>query len=802
MKRTLLKIFCTFLSAILLLNCYATKVMAQRYEMDWVNAMGGTELTLQANFSTEYITSTVLDKNNNVYSVGVFNDTTDFDPGPGVMVITAGKQTNPNVRPPSSTFIYKTDAAGNPIWAKKIFGKSDVPSLGIDDNNNLFIVGEFFDTVDFDPGPSVYNLTPDAACGAAMFITKLDSGGNFIWAKKIDGDVAIYPKCLEVDNNNNLNIVGLRSICSDSVDFDPGSGVFKLYDDYRTFILRLDNSGDFQWVSSIYIDLVNYGWATPHSVTTDNSGNVLVTGDFFGSIDFNPDPDSISAVSNIGMSDIFILKLDNQGKYLWNKTIGGPGFNVGNSIAVDNNGSVYTTGYYGYTASGERVDFDPANDYVYYLNTDTADRGGNMFIFKLDSNGNFDWAKQIGGIGGGSDQGLAITISEHGLVYASGSLVATSANALGVVDFDPGSGVFNAEGELGKMYHAVSVLDTAGNFVWGGFVGPPTATWGTGSYTYSAILHDDKGNIYLGGEYWSYILNQQDTFYFDPAVPGNAASGRFEVHYGGAEDIFLLRLSPCRQVDTTIMNACDSFVFRGQTYAQGGIHLNTVTNRGTCDSIFVLQLDLSHTDKDTFLVSTCDSFRFDHQTYLVSGNYLHTFSKRSGCDSVIMLELKINGTTPDTAILQTGRTLTSLAAEASYQWIDCNNNTAILGATAQSYIPENNGSYAVVVTGSGGCIDTSGCYTVGGTSGINIINGDNVVNIFPNPATDVMYIATSLPLENAEVRIVNATGQIMWKGDHLNGSHITLKIKELSPAIYTVEIVEKGAVIRLKVVKG
>src|SRR5690606_19324646 len=108
-------------------------------------------------------------------------------------------------------------------------------------------------------------------------------------------------------------------------------------------------------------------------------------------------------------ADIFISKLDTLGNFVWAKKIGGIGSDYSNSIALDNYGNVYTTGYF-----EDTVDFDPGFG-VSYLN---STGGKDIFICKLDTSGNFVWAKKIGG--SGTDAGNSIAVDNLGNIYITG----------------------------------------------------------------------------------------------------------------------------------------------------------------------------------------------------------------------------------------------------------------------------------------------------------------------------------------------------------------------------------------------
>src|SRR5690606_1756907 len=102
--------------------------------------------------------------------------------------------------------------------------------------------------------------------------------------------------------------------------------------------------------------------------------------------------------------------------------LGGTSFDVGNGIQVDAAGYVYTTGTFQGTG-----DFNPGSG-VFNL---VSAGGSDIFVQKMDSDGNFIWAKAMGG--SGADTGFALAVDGSQNVYVTGSF-------LGTADFDPGPG--------------------------------------------------------------------------------------------------------------------------------------------------------------------------------------------------------------------------------------------------------------------------------------------------------------------------------------------------------------------------
>ena len=119
-----------------------------------------------------------------------------------------------------------------------------------------------------------------------------------------------------------------------------------------------------------------------------------------------------------------------------------------------------------------------------------------------------------------------------------------------------------------------------------------------------------------------------------------------------------------------------------------------------------------YTNSVAIALTACDSLVWNGVNYTSSGIYNQTLTNVSGCDSVVTLDLGIIAVDTSVSYAISTSTLTALAINATYQWLDCNNNnTPIIGETNQSFSPTSNGSYAVEVT-QNGCAAISSCYTV------------------------------------------------------------------------------------------
>lgn len=295
-----------------------------------------------------------------------------------------------------------------------------------------------------------------------------------------------------------LDSAGNRVISGDfydSQDCDPGPGTFNLTSGGSpgAFVCKLDPSGSLLWAAALGGD------AHGQDVAIDSADNVYVTGEFYGTGDFDPGPGVLN-LSDSGGRNTYICKLDTAGALVWGVSVGG----AGQSIAIDGAGNVYVTGYFAGTS-----DFDPGAG-VFNL---TSAGSGDVFACKLSSSGEFQWAVRIGGSEG--DHGYDVAVDGAGNVHLTGRFADT-------VDFNPGSGTFTLSAGANECVF-VCKLDTSGLFQWA------RSLRDVGSDNGLGIAVDATGNSYSTGYF-------QGTADFDPGA------GTFNLTSAGSPDAFLWKL--------------------------------------------------------------------------------------------------------------------------------------------------------------------------------------------------------------------------------------------------------------------
>jgi hypothetical protein len=366
-------------------------------------------------YSTDKGADVVTDASGNIYLTGYFWGTIDADPGPGVFNLYQNRFT---------AMVLKIQPDGNLSWARQM-GAGDMGhvygyGITVDNNLNVITCGTFLGKVDFDPGSGTSYLTSTNMSYTDVYVHKLDASGNFLWVKQISG--ASYENCysLATDAGGNIYATGWFT---GTVDFNPDRKLkYNLisYGDYDSFILKLDGNGQFLWAKQVG----GTNSDGSYSIVLDNNNNLLTTGWFYGTADFNPGSGTYN-MTPAGQDDAYLLKLTTGGVFLWAKQFGGTSWDAGHEVVLDDAGDIYVGGFFHATA-----DFDPGAG-TYYL---TAEGYDDSFIVKTDPDGNFLWVSQTGGPGW--DYNLTLDLDAEGNIFNVGNFLET-------VDFNPdGNGAF------------------------------------------------------------------------------------------------------------------------------------------------------------------------------------------------------------------------------------------------------------------------------------------------------------------------------------------------------------------------
>jgi hypothetical protein len=397
----------------------------------WVVSAGGT--------SNDQGNSIAVDGSGNIYVTGRFSGAATF----GSTTLTSGGSTD--------IFVAKVDHGGKFVWAISAGGSisyDEGNSIAVDGSGSVLVAGSFTDTATFG------STTLISKGGFDVFVAKVDGGGKYRWAVSAGGGDRDDGFSIAVDGSGNSYVTGkyqgTTTFGSTTLTTEKGG--------QETFVAKLDRGGKFLWS-------VSAGGSTAQdnapSIALDSSGNSYITGAFHDTATYGN-----TTLTSRGYSDIFVAKLDRDGKFLWAVSAGGTSLDWGVSVALDGSANSYVTGRFSEGAT--------------FGSTTLTSRGAtDIFVGKLNRDGDFLWAVSAGGIGI-HDCGHSISVDGSGNSYITGEFS-------GVATF--GSTTLTSNGLFDVF---VAKLDNRGN------LGVASAS-STGAALGLSISLDGSGNSYLTG---------------------------------------------------------------------------------------------------------------------------------------------------------------------------------------------------------------------------------------------------------------------------------------------------------------
>lgn len=393
-------------------------------------------------------------------------------------------------------FVQKLDSFGNFLWAKPIggLGKITVYSVELDAEDQIYISGSFNDSMDFDPGISESVLNSKGT--EAGFVLKLNAEGGFVFAKSYAGGT-IQSNQIALDSDGNIYSAGTFR---DSVDFDPGLGVASRIaqvdglPDFGVFVQKLNPVGDFEWVQIID----NSGFNELYSFKVSQANHLSLSGWFRDTLDLDPNEDVFEVSSFFGNIDFssFFVTLDPDGTFLHGEVLrSDSGRVLVFDQAIDLEDNLYTLGYFTGTVD---FDFGPNED-IYVQNANYH----RFFLTKQSPNGAFLWKRILK---------ISISSGQHFLKTDPWGFVYLVSDFSGTCDFDPGenewidSAFYSAEGAKDMF---ILKLDSNGEFVYSKRLSSPVNDF------FEAFEIDRKGALYgVGSSYGSINLSPDSITHF------------------------------------------------------------------------------------------------------------------------------------------------------------------------------------------------------------------------------------------------------------------------------------------------
>ncbi|MBI4699654.1 MAG: SBBP repeat-containing protein [Deltaproteobacteria bacterium] len=309
------------------------------------------------------------DASGSVLVAGTFDGTMSF-----------GCQNLTNAGGGSDIFVAKLDKDGACVWSKG-FGSGDpqgpgVGGVAVDKAGNVLVAGYFGGTVSF----GCQSLT---ATGNTLdaFVAQLDQkNGACLWSKRFGDAGSQYADGVAADGAGNVFVAGY---------FD-GAGSFEGCQNltsagsYDVFVAKLDQNGACLW-SKRFGDPSDQ---QARAVAADPAGNVLVAGNFNGTVNFG-----LKDLFSNG-SDVFVAKFDKDGNHKWSKPFGDGNAQEAGAVAVDGSGNVLLAGRFSGTVNFGGADLKSTGGY-------------DAFVAKLDASGPHLWSRGFGDYKGQEGAGVA-----------------------------------------------------------------------------------------------------------------------------------------------------------------------------------------------------------------------------------------------------------------------------------------------------------------------------------------------------------------------------------------------------------
>ncbi|MBD1383442.1 SBBP repeat-containing protein [Metabacillus arenae] len=439
-------------------------------ELIYSSYLGGT--------GDDFGSSIAVDEMGNAYVTG-------FTHSPDFPTVNAFQPAFGGVR---DAYVTKVDPSGGLIYSSYLGGTNSDQgsSIVVDEMGNAYVTG-FTHSPDF---PIVNAFQPVFGGGQDAFVTKVDPSGGLIYSSYLGGTGDDFGSSIAVDGMGNAYVTGRTS----SLDFptvNPFQPVFGGGQD--AYVTKVDPSGGL--IYSSYLGGINTD--DGRSIAVDGMGNAYLTG-----ITLSPDFPTVNAFQPAfgGGFDAYVTKVDPSGGLIYSSYLGGTGNDLSNSIAVDEIGNAYVTGF---TLS---LDFPTVNAFQ------PAFGGGfDAYVTKVDPSGGLIYSSYLGGTN--IDQGSSIAVDEMGNAYVTGFTHSP--------DFPTVNAFQPAFGGVRDAY--VTKVDPSGGLIYSSYLG------GINSDQGSSIVVDEMGNAYVTG------------FTHSPDFPTVNA---FQPVFGGGQDVYVTKVDP------------------------------------------------------------------------------------------------------------------------------------------------------------------------------------------------------------------------------------------------------------------
>lgn len=612
---------------------------------------------------------------NTVFLTGYFQSSSiDLDPGSGTFLL------NNSSFSFQETFIAKYDYNGNFLTGANFSGISgncsNYPfSISKSISGNILIGGYFSGNIDFDPSSG---LNQQSSSNAGMYLVKLNSSLNLLWVNVMDGPGSEFLYSVEQAKNGDAFIAGAYA---GTVDFNPGVAVNSLTASGTAvdiFFAKYSTNGNYLWAHSIGSGPNTSDMAL--SISLDSSDTPIISGSFYGTVDFDPGVGIFNMSSTGNNHNGFFGKYANiDGSLLWVKAIKHSGSVRLRSVTISKENNILIWGEV--SVGGSSIDIDPGPSVAalplcgpLYMD----------FVGKYDEQGNYLCGNKIcPGVGGYANfKDKIIRAFQEESVYTTfksntDSLNTSPCNKTLSIPLIP---ITNTETALLKFNLTLqgditASIDTIckGDSITLLASGGDSYLWSTGSTdsiikvspvsttTYYVIASSNCGCSVADTTYITVFVLPSVTNILNPPAYCDSAQVNGKWYYtsqtvrdtiygatsGGCDSIVITNLIINNSQNTNQMiTVCPSqlpVVIHGIAQQISGVYSQTFLGKNGCDSTSTITLVVNNSNVNTKELVSCDSLFYNGVWYYSNQTFSDTISGGSinGCDSIVVTSLVV-----------------------------------------------------------------------------------------------------------------------------------------------------------------
>lgn len=523
-------------------------------------------------------------------------------------------------------------------WVKGLASpfEKQITDGAFDANHNIYLKGFFKSKLDFDPGPDSFNFYSQGIGDG--YVLSLDEEGNFQWAKH-----------LPTEDENGTSAIAIHDDLAYATGHDFGLSVLqsRYVSDGTDTVIHYINSGT--------------------NIQIDHEGEIIVCGEFYKKLDFDPSSSDTLWLDPFGGGDAFLAKLSADGELLWIRQIGGTGYTSALTVVVDHENGYLVTGQF----SGN-LELDNSSP-GYEL---TAEGHGSSFLIKYNQNGDLSWYKMIGSSDVNTVRTIALDEHNHYVIGGHFKVDLDFKDSMNpsifqsVGDFDIFLAKIDSEGHYQWMQTFggtedqymgdIAVDQDEKIFVLGSFYGTVDFDPGTDA---NVITSSGYADIFIqeyafdGAYRNTYHISGPDAEYGTNILIGHNGKMVLLGHYGksvdfdlgvdsifysssGSNDAFIAKYSICQPSDTMMeVSSCDSLSINDELYLSSGQYVQHLQNMSGCDSLLYLDVTVHQSSSLLVTAEICQGEHFEG--YTTSGTYQDIFSSSNGCDSTRTLILQV-----------------------------------------------------------------------------------------------------------------------------------------------------------------